>query len=190
MVAGRYPPGHCGVGDYTEQLANALAAIDKVQVGVLTSSLITSEKKGIGPVELIDKVASWHVYQLPKIMSTILSWKPDLVHIQYPSQGYTSTGLPSILPLACRLLGIKVVLTWHEPHVSNKKHRFKSYLYYLSMCIGAAGLIFVREDYAALLSNKYKELLDEVNQLKLIKRELEELLDIERNKNSRDIYGE
>jgi hypothetical protein len=40
------------------------------------------------------------------------------------------------------------------------------------------------------LSNKYKELLDEVNQLKLIKRELEELLDIERNKNSRDIYGE
>jgi len=40
------------------------------------------------------------------------------------------------------------------------------------------------------LTEKYKNLLIEVDQLKREKKELDELLTIERNKNKKDLYGE
>ena len=40
------------------------------------------------------------------------------------------------------------------------------------------------------LTEKYKNLLIEVDQLKREKKELDELLTIERNKNRKDLYGE
>jgi glycosyltransferase involved in cell wall biosynthesis len=165
LVVGSYPPEYCGVGDYTQKLAQELAVIPDIKVGVLTRSSLDREKDSTETVELIDTVHHWNLSELLKIILTIKKWKPNLLHVQYPSQGYNSLGLPSILPLVCRFLGINVVITWHEPQKNLKKHRVKSFFYYLSMCVGANGLIFVRPNYIDLLSKTYRVLMQGIPQL-------------------------
>jgi glycosyltransferase involved in cell wall biosynthesis len=145
LVAGSYPPEPCGVGDYTEKLANSLAALKDVHVGVLTTSASGRKSTKTSPVELMEVVLNWNFSELPKLIREILQWKPDLVHVQYPSQGFFFRRLPSFLPLVCRLLGIKVIQTWHEPH------RMRGALHFLLQTLGASGLIFVRPNYLDMI---------------------------------------
>ncbi len=165
LVTGCYPPDQCGVGDYAEKLASALSVVEDVKVGVLTTLVHGRNNKSASSVELIDAVHQWTFYELPKLILTIRRWKPDLVHIQYPSQGYTHPGLISLLPFVCRLFGIKVVQTWHEPHGQSKKHRVKSLLYFSALKLGAKGLIFVRPNYISLLPAPYGQMIKHIPQV-------------------------
>ena len=109
MVTGAYPPIKCGVGDYTFQLANSLSKLPRVSVGVLTSILaVPSSDQNLS---VINAIRSWSLWYLPKILRTIVQFGPDIVHIQYPTQGCAA---PMLLPLVLRVFGYKVVQTWHE----------------------------------------------------------------------------
>lgn len=92
MVSGSWPPASCGVGDYAEQLSAALAVsdVDVVRFG------------GHGEVSARGLLRS---------ISQIRSFKPDLVHIQYPTVGYGRSIAPAALSL---LLRLPVVVTLHE----------------------------------------------------------------------------
>lgn len=115
LVSGSLPPMMCGVGDYTAQLANALArqesAVEAVAVlsgdgaGVLTDECL---------YDVLPVAHDWRMSEVVRIMRAIRCWRPDLVHAQFPSQGYGHAMLPWMLPALIALGGTPVVQTWHE----------------------------------------------------------------------------
>lgn len=137
IISGSYPPDKCGVGDYVAQLANALASRCKVEVGVLTSG---SPNNAIEKtqVTVFRTVKNWRNYNLPEIRRVVLEFHPDVVHIQYPTQGYKGRP-PQFLPIFLRLMRVPVVQTWHE------------YYYESGVCglnlLACDALIYVRPDF-------------------------------------------
>jgi hypothetical protein len=113
LITGSFPPQKCGVGDYSFNLAQALSGIPDIKVGVLTSDHQGAVKVSHG-MEVFPIIKRWSLFEIPKIISIIRNWSPDIVHIQYPTQGYGRRLLPNLLPLICFLMGAKIVQTWHE----------------------------------------------------------------------------
>lgn len=146
LVAGSYPPEPCGVGDYTQKLAESLASRPDLRVAVLAKR---GSELGQGPnLEVIAAVGIWEFAELSRIVRHVRAWSPDLVHIQYPAQGFFYKRLPHFLPLIFRLLGFRVVETWHEP----PPHSRKAMVYFLLPLLGATGLVFVRPAYLDFFS--------------------------------------
>jgi glycosyltransferase involved in cell wall biosynthesis len=113
FVSGTIPPDPCGVGDYTFKLARSLASMPNIQAAILTGA------ESAAPVAKTDVptfplIQAWTPGHLRQAIRFFRSWKPDVVHVQYPTQGYRKGILPYILPLAARILGIASVQTWHE----------------------------------------------------------------------------
>ena len=117
IITGSYPPDKCGVGDYTFHLAEALAEKPDIEVAVLTSVGLSPSSES-SRVKLFRVMANWRIRKLFLAKRFISEFKPDLVHIQYPTQGYNG-GLIWLLPLLTRLLLIPVVQTWHEYFVTS-----------------------------------------------------------------------
>ena len=113
LVTGSIPPAPCGVGDYTFRLAQALAATGKVETAILTGNSVSVAERA-GHVLVFGLVASWTINQIGQVARCLSEWKPDIVHVQYPTQGYGRGILPSIIPLLARIRGVKTVQTWHE----------------------------------------------------------------------------
>ena len=151
LVSGTFPPGQCGIGDYTARLASALAALDGVRVGVLTQA--PAGQTAAPGAEILPVAASWGLAGLLSLLRRVREWKPDIVHFHFPSQGFGLQLAPALLPLACRLAGLAVVQTWHEPWPLLGAPRF------LLQLAGADGLVFVRPNYAALLPRALRPLL-------------------------------
>jgi glycosyltransferase involved in cell wall biosynthesis len=105
----------CGVGDYSCNLAKSLVAYANVQVGVLTTA---SDWNGHGAdaLHIFPVMKKWSLSEAVKVMQTIRSWSPDIVHIQYPTQGYRNRLLQWFLPMISFLMKKKVVQTWHEAY--------------------------------------------------------------------------
>ena len=112
IITGAYPPDKCGVGDYTFQLANALASRQNVKVGVLTGAGSDDINKE-SPVSVFRKVTYWRNRNLSEIKRVVSEFHPDVVHIQYPTRGYGGRP-PQLLPVMLKLLGLPVIQTWHE----------------------------------------------------------------------------
>jgi glycosyltransferase involved in cell wall biosynthesis len=145
LITGSFPPMRCGVGDYSYSLAQALASKSEVQVGVLTSTLGKETK--IDRIELIPIMEGWNLIEAVKVIRIIRLWAPDVVHIQYPTQGYGSGLLPRVLPLISFLMGKKVVQTWHEGYAR------RNALELLLKSTVPSGLVFVRPGYKESLHN-------------------------------------
>jgi glycosyltransferase involved in cell wall biosynthesis len=103
----------CGVGDYTRSLAEALVAADDVEVGVLTSTAVVAPAQPM--VQVLPVMPHWKIGQAAQVFRALRTWRPDLVHIQYPTQGYDAQLLVNLIPLMSASLGARVVQTWHEP---------------------------------------------------------------------------
>jgi glycosyltransferase involved in cell wall biosynthesis len=111
LITGSFPPMTCGVGDYTHALAGALAGRPGVEVGVLTSAEAGptgSEKYPVFPA-----VRDWKRADFAEVKAVVGSFKPDVVHLQYPTAGYRNT-LAWQLPIRLSALGLPVVQTWPE----------------------------------------------------------------------------
>lgn len=150
LVAGSYPPEPCGVGDYTQKLAEVLAGRSDLKVAVLAKR---GSMLGHDPnLEVIADVERWGLTELLRIFKHVREWSPDLVHIQYPAQGFFHRRLPLFLPLIFRLQGLAVVETWHEPPPRSRKALF----YFLLPLLGATGLVFVRPAYLDFFSPRIR----------------------------------
>lgn len=113
LVSGSVPPMRCGIGDYTAALAGALAAGGACRPAILTSRIeAPSVAAGVEVLPLIDH---WRAGGLGRALGIVRSWRPDVLHVQYPSQGYDGA-LALLLGTAARwLLRVPLVLTLHEP---------------------------------------------------------------------------
>ncbi len=140
LVSGSYPPMKCGVGDYSFFLANALASDESNVVGVLTS-ILDNKDRGADRVQLFPVVKNWSLMSIIQYIKILRDFKPDIVHIQYPTQGYGAGNLPWLLPSIAWLFGKKVVQTWHEGYT--KKNAIK--LFFKGIVPGA--LIYVKPEY-------------------------------------------
>lgn len=109
LVSGSIPPEWCGVGDYAALLAGGFAAQSGVEAGILTARGEMHD-----PRVTVLRTRDWSAWRTRSILKTIRAWRPDVVHFQYPTEGYRGQGAPWLLPLLCRLGGLQVVLTWHE----------------------------------------------------------------------------
>ena|SRR2546430_303770 len=141
VITGSFPPMKCGVGDYSYNLTKAIAAIAETHVGVLTSKWGGEKSPRRGATEMFPVMERWSLSEAPKVMRIIRHWSPDIVHIQYPTQGYTNAVLPWFLPMISFLMGSKVVQTWHEEWASRQALK----LFFKSIVPG--GLVVVRPGY-------------------------------------------
>lgn len=103
FVTGSYPPDVCGVGDYSGRLLNALNKCGDV-------------------FELFYKT-NWSLSSLFPYLKEIKSKKADLIHIQYPTEGYGYSFLP--LLLVAILPKNKIIVTIHE--LSNRTFKAKMF---------------------------------------------------------------
>ena len=140
----------CGVGDYTASLARALQDSDKAQIAVLTGEGAKIEVAS--GVEVI-QVPDWRLRSVVHILRVIARWNPDLVHIQFPTQGYAGYWLPWTSPLVLRMSGFRVVQTWHE-FFPMGGHR-RSFI----PCIACDTAIVVRPEFMKSISTWYRWLL-------------------------------
>lgn len=110
LISGSYPPIPCGIGDYTAQLAKSLCQHEGVSVGILTSASIAGVKEK--DVELLPVMHTWGIREALTVARGIRAWRPDVVHVQYPTHQYRE--IQWILPFISHALGVPVVQTWHE----------------------------------------------------------------------------
>lgn len=140
LVTGSFPPMRCGVGDYSYSLAEALAVDPEIHVGVLTS-ISGGEIGKTNGIEIFPIIKWWRLAEALKVIKIIWNWSPDIVHIQYPTQGYGNGLLPWVLPMISFLMRKKVVQTWHEGY----SRRNAPKLFLKSIIPGR--LVFVRPQY-------------------------------------------
>lgn len=141
LITGSFPPMRCGVGDYAATLAEALAKLRETEVAVLTDTRACTARSGVN-FEVFPIVHGWKISDLSHIIKTIRRWKPDVVHLQYPTQGYGRSWVPWFLPIILFLLNVKIVQTWHEDFPMGGWHN-------LPIAIVPGGLIVVRPNYVA-----------------------------------------
>lgn len=125
IVTGSYPPDVCGVGDYSERLFHAL-----------------NRKSNI--FELFCK-ADWRLKNLVPYLKEIKSKKADLIHFQYPTEGYGYSFLPLLLMLF--LPKEKMIVTVHE--LSNRT--FKARLFTMTLLFFCDKIIVTNESEYAFL---------------------------------------
>jgi glycosyltransferase involved in cell wall biosynthesis len=113
LISGSFPPMKCGVGDYTKFLANALGERGGVSVAVLTD-----EKARLNPpssyFQVFPVAKGWKFSDMAPILETIRHFRPDIVHIQFPTQGYGRKKLPWLLSIFLASMKIPTIQTWHE----------------------------------------------------------------------------
>lgn len=139
LVTGAFPPRRCGVGHYTAHLAARLADNAGVDVGVLTSASPALSRED-APHDVLRVQPSWRLAAARPAIRAIREWAPDIVHVQYPTQGYDGL-LPGALPSLVRWrLGIPVVETLHEYYPG--RVRFP-----LHQVLPAREIVVVRPDF-------------------------------------------
>lgn len=111
LVTGAFPPMRCGVGEYTRSLARALAAAG-AEVAVLTSAGAAGAGAG-EPFEVLPAVPRWSLRHAGTALRVLRAFRPEVVHQQFPTQGYDGP-LAALLPLLAAPGRARVVQTWHE----------------------------------------------------------------------------
>ena len=176
LIAGTYPPGHCGIGDYTVQLAQSLSTLPQYSIGILSAS---QAPESINAIDIIQTEGDWKLISLFRMLRGVSKWKPDWVHIQYPSKAYSQKILPLILPLLLRAIGIKVIVTLHEAY------GWRYFYHFVFLTLPAHKIIFVRSNYLNLIPSifarylKFKKfrIISNASSLPLSKMTIEEKID-------------
>ena len=119
LLTGSVPPEPCGVGDFTARLAAELGA------------------QGVA-AELVSGTA-WGVTAVPGLRSRLRSLALDLLHIQYPTNGFGSGLAPHLLSLVGAPM--PVVVTLHEHSQARWRRRLSS----LTFALRSRALIFTTD---------------------------------------------
>jgi glycosyltransferase involved in cell wall biosynthesis len=151
LISGSLPPMKCGVGDYTANLATALDRRDDTSVAILTDVAANPVPPNF-TFEVFPIADGWRMADVSRIAKMAHRWRPDLVHIQYPTQGYGQSYLPWLLPTLFSLMNVPIVQTWHEYHMERLRRNL------LNAILGG-GLITVRPNYRETMPNWYRWLI-------------------------------
>ncbi len=140
LITGSFPPQKCGVGDYCHSLAQALSDLPGIHVGVISSQSAGSVSYS-RTFEVFPIIKNWGLSEAPKLIRKIKAWNPDIVHVQYPTQGYKKSILPWLIPAIAFLMKRKVVQTWHETYSR------RDIIWFTLKGMIPGGLVLVRPTY-------------------------------------------
>jgi glycosyltransferase involved in cell wall biosynthesis len=143
LVADEYPPSICGIGDYTANLAHALAAAG-VEVSVLTKALANQPaQETTDGVNIHRLVRDWTAQDVrPILRAAGALGRGAIVHVQYPSlTNYHRRLMINLLPPLFRTVQRQypLVVTMHGFH----EHRLRWRLRVLPMLWANSALVFV-----------------------------------------------
>lgn len=158
LISGSFPPMRCGVGDYAERLATALHRDFAIEVTVLTSALDMRPAETPG-IEVMRVMPTWHRSARERFETAMRRLSPDVVHIQFPTQGYDFVNGLALIALSSRLRWrVPVVVTLHEflPRIRNRSDRWTH-----TLALVANRLVVVRPNYHATLPWPTKLLVPE-----------------------------
>lgn len=144
----------CGIGDYTAHLAEALASQTEA-VGVLTdvaAQPVPPERT----FATLPVARGWTFSDVRPLLRAAREWRPEIVHMQFPTQGYGRQKMPWLLPALLRLQGHPVVLTWHEYFQQKTWIQIKGSLLNLPNALLPGGLVVVRPHYLELMAGWYR----------------------------------
>ena len=153
LITGSLPPMTCGVGEYTLTLAKSLADRADVDVTVLTSAAAGEAAAG-APYRVLPIMRAWSRAEFQLVRDVIRQWKPNVVHIQYPTQGYCGR-LSWQLPVRLSLLRVPVVQTWHEYFPGTTGFRHTS----VALAIAPGDVIVVRPSYTKHMPRWFRALV-------------------------------
>ncbi len=152
FIVGSFPYMNCGVGDYTNMLAKALANSGN-EVSIITSKKANKNCKNFNIYNIIDE---FNFKSIKIIINKLKEIKPDVVHLQYPSHGFNKRIYTSILlPIAVKrkFKNIKLVETVHEyPEYIWRKIKMLNFKY-----LFFDETIFVEDTYKKLFETKAKK---------------------------------
>jgi glycosyltransferase involved in cell wall biosynthesis len=105
LISGEYPPMQGGVGDYTHEIAKALAALG-VEVAIITSAKAASpvavgQVRGLPP-EVYPVIPHWGWGSWGRIAALVRQWGTDIVHMQYQAAAYGMHPAANLLPWRLR----------------------------------------------------------------------------------------
>ncbi|HEX9242993.1 MAG TPA: glycosyltransferase [Anaeromyxobacter sp.] len=152
LVVGSFPPMLCGVGDYTRSLARALTTIPGVHVAVLTSAEAEGGGRAGEPFEVFPAVRRWELSEIAAVRRVIREWQPDVIHVQYPSRGYSGP-LSWLLPMLLLAERPPVVQTWHE-YVPGAR----TALWHLAIGVAPGDVVVVRPEFRERMPWWYRAL--------------------------------
>ncbi|HVZ23539.1 MAG TPA: glycosyltransferase family 4 protein [Vicinamibacterales bacterium] len=116
LVTRRMPPAQCGIADYTLGLASALSGTHEVVVVSGTQHDVV----GAPSARILPIIPDWGPRGMLTLLRVLRELQPDWVLLEYVPFLYSRIGVNVWLPLATccmRLLGLRVLLTVHEPFV-------------------------------------------------------------------------
>jgi len=122
LITGEYPPMQGGVGDYTHELAHAMAR-QGADVVVLTSRQAGVQRDAEdvlpGSLTVLPVVDHWDWRCWRAVRRVVRQLHPDVLHIQYQSAAYGLHPAINLLPWYVRLQGArpKVAVTFHDLRV-------------------------------------------------------------------------
>ncbi len=153
LVTGEYPPMQGGVGDYTQALACALAALDQ-DVHVLTSirAQSTAGKPGVSPtVQAV--IPGWSWLSLLRLRNLARALRLDVLNVQYQAAAY---GLSAPIHFLPQVAGVPTVVTFHDlriPYLFPKAGKLRPAAV-MHLARHAAGAIVTNPDDAAELNSR------------------------------------
>jgi glycosyltransferase involved in cell wall biosynthesis len=113
LVTGSFPPMFCGVGDYSARLASALRS-----AGADVQVLTTRNQQGVLQEDSLwvhRTMPYWTPHEFPELETVLVAYQPDVVHLQYPTQGYDNgIDLARLMLRARCSQRFAMVSTWHE----------------------------------------------------------------------------
>ncbi len=115
LVSGEFPPMQGGVGDYTRELARALARLGHA-VSVATSTKGTWNEAGI---DVFPVIRQWGWGSWGQIMSIVRQTRSEIIHAQYQTAAYGMHPAINLLPLRLLLTSNRprTVFTYHDLRV-------------------------------------------------------------------------
>ncbi len=142
----------CGVGDYTLCLAEALSK-QGVDIAVLTD-IEACPHESTTKYEVFSIIREWKFTEFVKIVKIVRQWKPDIVHIQFPTQGYRGSFFPLMLPPLLFFLGVIIVQTWHEYYTKGTVDWIL-----IPKFVTPGGVVVVRPNFVERMPRTYRWLM-------------------------------
>lgn len=153
LISPNLPPTLCGIGDYTANLASALANLG-AQVSIITSSCDCTP---IPKVDIRQVVTSWSDLAIPAVVRVVREIRPDVVLWQYNPFMYGYKGLslgyswlPTLLTVG---VGCKVLPVLHEmympsttPGLKGMAWRFGQRAQFFLLQNGSAGAVVTTKE--------------------------------------------
>jgi glycosyltransferase involved in cell wall biosynthesis len=122
FISGALPDVSCGIGDYSDALASALARRSH-DVVVLTTD--RPELRAPSNYRVAALGTDWSAADTGRIATAVRREHPDVVHLQFPGVGYGRGLGATFTPWAMRLRGHRplLVATFHEFHLFRPRIR-------------------------------------------------------------------